>query len=439
MAYELQTSLEFNRDRILKNQFDQVVKGRLQIIAGQKNNPLQKEKINLIFLLDSSSSMTTNYYNTGKNKQTAVFEALNQLVDIIDNRDTVSIISFNSQAIVHADHLPGSAKSGLKQALQNYLTDSGATNFEAAMNMAESVIKKNGENYKIIFLTDGQSVTGNDKKAFSICQTMANNGITTDAMGIGEDFEFEFMKKFSDYSGSKTENIIQSTQAVQVFKNIYANTTNVFLKKVFINIHLADNVRDVHFYMHEPEQKNLYEFISKNNDGTTIQINSGDIEQQAFKEYLFDFTIDTPDIPSMKIGSSIVHFDCPSENISNQEQQQQLYLNFSDNIDEEINDHSIETAFKDIEILEIQNDLFKLIEQNNYTEAAVKLEEMANIAERIGDYDKAETFREKKNEIMRGNKLTQADLNILSYTSSRSSVQSIRIQSEKKKKKESIA
>lgn len=289
--------------------------------------------------------------------------------------------------------------------------------------------KRSNENYKIIFLTDGKSVAGNDQNAFKTCQNLANKGVTTDSMGIGEDFKFDFMKQFSDYSGSLTENIDESTQPVQVFKNIYANTTNVFLKKVFINIHLVKNVRDVHFYMHEPEQKNLSEFIHQDNNGTTIQVNAGDIEQQLFKEFLFDFTLDTPNAPSMKIGETIIHFDCPSENIINQKQEHQLYLNFSDTADEEIIDSSIEAGYKDIEILEHQNDLFKLIAQTKYKEAAVRLEDMAILAEQIGDYEKAKAFREKKNDIMRGHNLTQADLNAIAYTSSRSSVKS-RMQSQ---------
>ena len=429
MAYELQTALEFNRDRILKKQPDQLIKARLQILAGQKDNPEQKEKINLIFLLDSSGSMDEKYYNTGKTKRDVVFESINQLIDIIDNKDTVSIISFNAQAILHADHLPGSAKTGIRQALNLYLQDYGATNFEQPMKMAQSVVqKRKKENHKIIFLTDGHSVSGNNGTAFNICKDLAKSGITTDSMGIGEDFKFDFMKRFSDYSGSITENITELMSPTQVFKTIYVNTTNVFLKKVFINIQFVQTVRDVHFYMHEPEQKNLSEFIHHDKNGTMIQINAGDIEQQMFKDFLFDFTLDTPNAPSMKIGESLIHFDCPSENIVNQEEKQQLYLNFSDTLDEEIIDSSIEQSYKDIEILEHQNNLFKLIKQEKYKEAAIRLEDMAVLAEQIDDFDKAKAFREKKNDLMRGQNLTQADLNTIAYTSSRSSVKS-RIQS----------
>ena len=64
------------------------------------------------------------------------------------------------------------------------------------------------------------------------------------------------------------------------------------------------------------------------------------------------------------------------------------------------------------------------MEQKNYKEAAVRLEDMAILAEQIGDYDKAKGYREKKNTVMREQNLTQADLNDIAYTSSRSSVKS---------------
>ena len=423
MAFELLTSLEMNRDRLLKNQFDQLVRGRLQIQAGEKQNPLEKEKSNLIFILDSSGSMDEQYYQTGKTKRQIVFEAVNTLIDQIDNKDTVSIISFNTQAILHADHILGGAKSRIKQALANYNNDSGATNFEVAMKLAFSICKnRSGENHKCIFLTDGISVSGNDATALNYCKQLADIGVTVDSMGIGGDFKFDFMKQFSDLSGSKTENIIQPNQAISVFKNIYSNSNNVFLKKVFINIHIENKFRDIHFYMHYPEQKNLHKFIRKDKNGTLIQINAGDIEQQSFKEYLFDFVIDTPNTASVKIGDCIITYDCPSENLKNQQDKQSIYLNFSDFKNDEIQDGSIDEAFEDIKIMQLEEDLFKLLSQNKHKEAAIKLEKMAEMATNIGDYDKAKVYREQKNKIMRGENLSQADLNITQYTSSRASV-----------------
>ncbi len=425
MGYELETALEFNRDRIIKNQMDQTVRARLQILAGTRENPLQKEKTNLVFLLDSSASMDEAYYDTGMIKRDAVFQAVQTLFEQVETQDTVTLVSFNSQAIVHADHAPGGAKSVLITALDSYLKDNGATNFEAAMNMARSVTSKGAKgHYKLIFLTDGHAYTGNNQKAFETCKALAQSGITTDAMGIGETFKFDFMKQFSDFSGSLTENITPNMPAPKVFSQIYTQLSNLFLKKVFINIHLENMVRDVHFYMHEPEQKNLHDFIHQSDKGTLVQINAGDIEQQGFKEFLFDFTLDTPDTASMKIGRAVIHFDCPSRNIAGKEVDLPLYLNFADTSAEEIMDSSIDAGYKDIEILVNQNEVFKLIDQKKYDEAALRLEAMASLAEQIGDYDKATGFREMKNKLMRDQNLTQADLNDIAYTSSRSSVRS---------------
>lgn len=425
MSFELQTSIDFNRDMIMKNKFDQVIRARMQIIAGRTGRPVQRAKVNLVFLLDSSGSMDEKYYTTGKSKRQIVYEAVTALMDRFDKSDTISIISFNSTASVYADHSPGNDKTSVQRALERYLSDNGQTNFEAAMRIAQSVCSsKIGGNHKIVFLTDGNSFGGDDAKAINTCKILAEHGVTTDAMGIGGDFNFDYMKKYSDLSGSKTENITKSDQVIQVFRDIYASTSNVFLKKVFMNLEFSGAVRDVHFYMHEPEMKNLHEFIHKDAKHTMVQVNAGDIEQESFKEFLFDFTLDTIDAPSIEIGKVAIHFDCPSENIINQKQTQTLNLNLANTEDAEIVDGSINDAYKDIEILEQQNDMFKLLEQKKFKEAAACLEKMADAAAKIGDHDKAKHFREIKNKVMRENNITQADLNDIAHASSRSSVKS---------------
>jgi len=436
MAHELQLDLALNKDRVQKGKKDEQIKGRLQLLSGKKNQPMQKEKINLVFVLDSSGSMKDPYYQTGKKKAEVVFDAVNSLLNHIDNRDTVSIISFNTQAVVHADHLPGGAKQGIQEAMQRYRNDNGATNFEAAMKMTLSLCQNRAkENHKCIFLTDGNSYTGDDNIAFQTCQEMANLGITVDSMGIGEGFNFNFMKQFSDMSGSMTENIIQINQTRAIFDRIYTSSGNVFLKKVFINFFFSDKVRDIHFYMHSPEQKNLHKFITTTNNGTSVQVNAGDLEQESLKEFLFDFTLDTPNTPSLKVADVSISYDCPSQNTVNGKSDQNIYLNLADD-DNPIANSLIDTAYRDIELLQMEENVIKLTEQNKYKEAAVVLEKMAITAESIGDYEKAKFYREKKNEIMRGNNLTKADLNLISSTTSRGSVPSMKTHSQKAKKQD---
>jgi len=425
MSFELQTVLDLNRDRIIKKKFDQTIRARMQIIAGRTGSSVQRATVNMVFLIDSSGSMNENYYATGQTKRQVVHDAVKALIGMFDKADTISIISFNSNAVVHVDHSPGGNPAVVERALAQYLKDDGGTNFEAAMKMAESVCRrKTGENYKLIFLTDGNSQSGNNDNALKVCRKLAENGITTDAMGIGSDFDFEYMKKYTDLSGSKTENITQSNQVGRLFGDIYTRTSNVFLKKVFINFHFSRIVRDVHFYMHEPEMKNLHEFIHRDQNGTVVQVNAGDVEQESFKEFLFDFAIDTPDSSSIEIGTALIHFDCPVKQLLNQKLEQVLYLNLADTEDAEIIDGSINDAYSDIEILERQNDILKLVEQKKFKEAAVCLEKMAETAARIGAHDKAKHFREMKNKVMRENNVTQEDLNAIVYTSSRSSVKS---------------
>ncbi|MBP7562883.1 MAG: VWA domain-containing protein [Candidatus Cloacimonetes bacterium] len=422
---ELQLSLSLSKDRILKKSIDEQVKGRIQILAGEKKDRKKREKINLVFLLDSSGSMRESFYNSGNSKSKTVIDAVSSLLSYIQPTDTISIISFNSQAIVRADHLPGNADSALRQALVEYGNDNGATNFEAAMQMAKSVCNSRAnENHKLIFLTDGNAYGGNSANALSICSEMAKQGITTDSMGIGGDFNYNFMKQFTDYSGSLTENLTDPAQASTVFLNIYKSSSNVFLKKVFINLHFIKEIRDVHFFMHLPSQKNFDKFVQRNNNGTVVQVSAGDIEQQGFVEFLFDFTMDAPDSNSLQIGEAQIVYSCPSQNIDNESVTQAIFVNFSDSASDLIISSSIDIAYKDIEILIHETELNKLVNEKNFTQAAARLESMANLAEQIGDNEKANEFRKLKNKIVRDNALSMEDINNISYNSTKSSVRS---------------
>jgi hypothetical protein len=425
MAYEFRLEQKLNQDMLPKNKNDQNLIGRLQLIAGTKQNPNQKSKSNLVFLLDSSSSMDEAYYATGRTKRQVVFDAVQSLMSSIDGQDTVSFISFHSQAILRGDHVPGSAKSAITSILNEYLNDNGATNFEDAMEKASAICNsRSNESHKLIFLTDGNANTGSNQRALDLCRQLATKGHTTDAMGIGGDFDFNFMKQFSDMSGSITENIIQPKQAESLFKKIYQSAGNTFLKKVFLNIFFQKGVRDIHFFMHMPEKKNLHQYAKRHQDGTLVTVNAGDIEQNDFKEYIFSCTVDTPNAPNMHIAEITVNYDCPSENIQNGQSKQSIHLNLGSDPSQIINFGDVNTAWKDIEILIEQEEALKLAEKGKYAEAALRLEQMADKAASLGDRENATALRELANKVKRDHNLTQADLNRISKTSSTVSARS---------------
>ncbi|MDX9977265.1 MAG: VWA domain-containing protein [Candidatus Cloacimonadales bacterium] len=421
---ELKVSIELNKNNILKNSTNEHVKGSFQLLTSEKQDKKEQEKINLVFILDRSTSMNDSFYNTGKTKSDAVADAVNSLLSFIQKTDTVSIISFNGDAEVLADHLPKNAEAKLREALDEYRDAYGYTNFEAAMQEAQKLCNRQGENYKLIFLTDGQETDGDSDNALRICREMAERGITTDSMGIGGDFEYNFMKQFTDFSGSMTENLSDLDHAKNVFRNIYNSTTNMYLKQVFINMHFIKELRDVHFYMHLPSQKNYDDYISRVDSGTAVQVSVGNIEQQGFVEFLFDFKLDIPNQDKLQIVTAEITYSCPSQNIDNKTIKDNKEINFSDSASDLVISSDIDNAFTDIYILQHEDDVHKLTSQGNYAEAANKLKTMATLAEEIGDYEKAEGYRKLEKKIIRENHLSQEDLNAISYSSTKSSVKS---------------
>jgi hypothetical protein len=134
-------------------------------------------------------------------------------------------------------------------------------------------------------------------------------------------------------------------------------------------------------------------------------------------------SFDAPNESSMKVADAKITYDCPSAQIANSTIDQSIHINLADE-DDPIYDSTIDIAYNDIELLQMQNNVIKLSEQKKFKEAGIILEDMAIIAENLNDHDKAKVYREQKNKIMRDEQLTLADLNIISSTSSRATIKS---------------
>jgi len=428
MSESLIVEYRLERDYIKKNSVDEEISGVLSIYP---NKNFFKNKIetnnDLVFILDTSGSMDDKFYNTRKTKRDILIEAMENVLKVINSKDTVTIISFNSNAVIHANHLPGGAVGKIKEAIKKLRNDNGATNFEAAMKTAKIAVKNaKNINTKIIFLTDGESVTGSNKNALVIADQLAKSGITMDAMGIGGDFNFDYMRQYSELSNGLTENITDIKKARIVFTKIVKNVRKVAMKRVFLNFIFNKSLRDLAFYQISPEQRILTSKISKIGKDMGIGLNVGDLEWDSQKEFLFTANLTTNSEDSIKISEALLNYDIPDKNLDNQEEELQVYLNLSNNIKDEVFDSAVSNYKKETSLLVNYEEVKDLNQKNKPIEAIKKLEKMVAVAKKIGATDKAKTYIVFIEKLKKTNRLTQEDLNNLSYESSRGSKISMR-------------
>lgn len=172
-----------------KTEFDKIWESDIKSPQYSSNNGLD-----IVFVIDSSSSMTSN------DKNNLRLKAAKNFVDKLDENDRAAIIDFNSDAVLYQsftnDH------KLLYDAI-NKVGGYGETDLSAGMNIAinqftNSDYTRTDANKYIIFLTDGDGSYNS-----SYTKIAYNNGIVIYTIGLGASIKSEVLQSIADITGGK--------------------------------------------------------------------------------------------------------------------------------------------------------------------------------------------------------------------------------------------
>ncbi len=156
------------------------------LLIGLKAKDLDKEEMpqsNLVFLIDVSGSMDS------KDKLPLVQRSFMTLVENLDDRDKVSIVTYSSGERIVLDGVPAGEKAEIMDAIED-LVASGSTNGEKAINIAYELAEKNyikGGNNRIIMATDGDFNVGitSEGELTRLISDKAKEGVFLSVLGYG--------------------------------------------------------------------------------------------------------------------------------------------------------------------------------------------------------------------------------------------------------------
>lgn len=426
MAEEVLFEVSLDQDFILKNKLDTKIVGLFKIYPNS-NLFSSKKRVgtHIIFLLDSSGSMD---HTIGQNytKRQAVIDGATSLLHRFQKEDRVSVITYNSQATILDKDIPALNEKRIQEAILRIKDFDGATNFEAAMKVASKIATS--ENSHIVFLTDGNSNTGDDSNALAISKQLGQEGITVNAMGIGDDFKYDFMRQFSEGSNGTTDNIeahekFNTQQKIrQIFSGILQSAQYSVVRDVFLYISFSSGLRNIEFCQLSPEKRLLTHSIRKQQDGTFfLEVPVGQLVANKSRDYVFSFDVSTNNESSMMLGNILINYSIPQLNLHDQRVEQQILLNLSDNEEDKEPDSVVTDAYEDIELLKKYNDVNDFLDKKENERAARCLKEMINIAERLSDFERKRELTEFLDRLIKNGYLTNEEMNRLAASSSVSS------------------
>jgi Ca-activated chloride channel family protein len=160
--------------------------GRKLVRIGIKGYTVQKTtrpRANLVFLIDTSGSMNE------PNKLPLVQKSLNMLLDELDERDTVSIVTYAGTAGTALQPTPASQKATIRAVIDQLGaggSTAGAEGIRQAYNLAEANFDANGVN-RVILATDGDFNVGitDDGELKGYIERERGKGVFLSVLGFG--------------------------------------------------------------------------------------------------------------------------------------------------------------------------------------------------------------------------------------------------------------
>ncbi|MCC8170004.1 MAG: von Willebrand factor type A domain-containing protein, partial [Oscillospiraceae bacterium] len=207
---------------------------QLAMISVQGEEIMERSPQNLVLLLDISGSMSA------PNKLPLVKKSMELLLNELDERDTISIVTYANGANVLVDGVNASWSDEI-MAVLNLLSASGGTNGSGGLEMAYAQLEKNliDGNNRIILCTDGDFNIGPSSTAEleKLVTEKRDKGIFISVLGFGMgNYKDNRMEIMADKGNGSYYYIDSMREAKKIFVDEMTKTLYTISQDVKIQV-----------------------------------------------------------------------------------------------------------------------------------------------------------------------------------------------------------
>ncbi len=320
MSNEVILNYELNKNCFLVSNESQLV--YLLIDVNKTNGGLfSQAPLNLCLVMDRSASMKGQKIENVK-------KAIGNIIERMNDKDYLSLVSFNEEAEVLVPSQPIIDKESLTNQV-NQLTPKNGTALSTGMKEGLTELRKNLADDRInrmILLTDGQTY-GDEDDCFQLAAEAAAQGILITALGVGDEWHEEVLDTIAEKSNGKSDYIATPGEIIPIFDEEMTNLQSIVAKGGVIALRFSEEIKLRKICRVIPSISELdYIPISENQ----ISINIGEIDSHQGQSLLAEVIITPRQKGRFRIAQVELVYDSPGENLFQQKLRKDIVIEFSD-------------------------------------------------------------------------------------------------------------
>jgi hypothetical protein len=428
MAEEIILSTALSRDLLPRGSKNQKLDVRLKMFthdAFVRQHP--QTACDVVLAIDTSQSMDEPFKaGSHLTKREGVVKAATAMVSSLNPDDTLGLICYDSAGYIELNRVPGRDKQAIQQAIATKISQhSGGTNFEAAFERAKSLFTRHGHaSRRLCFLTDGNQTEGSPQRAADLNGEIAALGVVVDCLGVGGDFNFTEMQKYTAVSNGRTELLDTPEQAQRTFRELLRNAQQSLISQAVLRITLDSHLRDVEFYQLTPEIRVLTPQLQAARDGTRSgRINLQSMAQTFNYTYVLRCNLDVAagaKAANIALGRVRLDYDVPVSKLTGQVIENTIVLNVADQSGQEIHDHTVEQDALEASLELLNQRAQTAAAGDDWKQVATVLKQMIDHANTLGDSDKRKHYQQRLDDLVKKGRLSREELNTIGSASTKS-------------------
>jgi Ca-activated chloride channel homolog len=341
--------------------------------------------VNVCFVLDRSGSMKGN-------KIERVRMATTMAVDMLDERDMLSVITFDHRTSVLIPMQPVQNPDELKSMIGR-IRDAGGTKIAPAVDRALKEIGKDTDQKirRLVLLTDGQ--TEHESECLLRADEAGQAGIPITALGVGQDWNEDLLIDMANRSGGTADFIDQAEKITDFFQNTVQRAQAAAFQNVDLTLRLMQGVSPRALWQVIPLINNLgYKYISERD----VRVPLGELEVGQGQTLLIEFLVEPRQIGQYRVGQAEVTYDIPALGLVQEKIREDVLLNFTNDANQikQVNP-SVMNIVEKVSAFKLQTRALKDLELGDVGGATQKLKSAVTRLLSQGEAELAETMQKE--------------------------------------------